>query len=285
VTPIWSLLNAMDDEAGPSGRAESREFRIGLWRQLKRLLRMNLLWRHGRKCISRIEPPRLPTPSRQSCSILRTRRRKGRATVRPSLGADAVSTDNCKNPDGTNIPAGQSVIQLVRRDFREDGVTEPVAKTKSLPTRDEVSTAARQLATLPRNRKKWSGWLNERERIWRDRKIILANGQPAFAYGALRGQIVFFRDVPRQMEPGRWGVVPARQVRLYLNPAARLLGKLKKGRKERTSLLKAEAARRNGMRPCREGRRRGRRPINTTAGTKGCLARCSSEQPSGAWQG
>ena len=60
--------------------------------------------------------------------------------------------------------------------------------------------------------------------------------------------------------PLRWAVIPTEQVQLWKNPDARLLGQLKRGVTERVSEVKAASARRNGQKPCRTGRHRGRRP-------------------------
>jgi len=47
-------------------------------------------------------------------------------------------------------------------------------------------------------------------------------------------------------------------VRLFRHHSAIILGSLKAGKKERPSEAKANAARRNGLMPCRAGLRRGR---------------------------
>jgi hypothetical protein len=55
-----------------------------------------------------------------------------------------------------------------------------------------------------------------------------------------------------------WGVIRANQVQVIKNEAAILLGRFKKGIFERKSEAKASAARSNGAKPCRPGRKRGR---------------------------
>ncbi|HEY3855688.1 MAG TPA: hypothetical protein VGO67_14965 [Verrucomicrobiae bacterium] len=269
---IWWVLNFVGDEE-TGDRAKARAVRLALWDRVKRLIWLRLIFRQGRKAVGiEAPPPRLllPRPARLN---QRAARIMPRTTARSTHSANAVSTGGWQNSNSVKISAQQVGIQIVGQEFHDDDATEDLQQTKCVPTRDEVRSAAQQLATLPRGRKKWSGWLNDRERIWRDRKVLV-DGQPAFAYGALRGQVVYFRDVPREMESGRWGVVAANRVRVWRNPAAQLLGRLKAGRKERPSLLKAEAARRNGKMPCREGKRRGRKrrsAINSSKANKNAV--------------
>jgi hypothetical protein len=133
----------------------------------------------------------------------------------------------------------------------------PEAKQLPEDRRAILRHAGKALASLPRGAKpkrKLSGFV-QGVRVYRDQPILLADGSRAFAYGARRGQLIFFRDIPRLMEPGRWGVVPAATVTLLRNQAAVVLGAAKAGRKERPSVLKIQAARLNGKCPCRRGKR------------------------------
>ncbi len=140
----------------------------------------------------------------------------------------------------------------------------PALQTATTLTPGQISQAARELARLPRRpKRKWTGWLNENWHGYRDQKVVLPSGRVWYLYGALRGKAVVTSEcgtLPGGWGDGPfgWGVLPASQIRRYRNPAAQILGKSKLGRKERPSPLKAEAARRNGTLPCREGRRRGR---------------------------
>ena len=257
VVQVWFLLNNIGDEEAPGDRAKAREIRLALWARLKRLLRLRLVWRHRRRAVGISEPPVRPALPRQVRRLSSWRKRKRIATVRPLRHADAGSTAACENSDERSPQAQQVAFQLVSQDFRAAAPTEVVPQSKSAPSREQVTAAARQLATLPRKRKKWSGWLNDHNRIWRDRKILV-EGCPAWCYGVLRRRVIFFLDRPRLLEPGRWGVVPASRVRVWTNPAARLLGRLKRGTREQRSEAKIAAARRNGLRPCAPGKRRGR---------------------------
>lgn len=142
----------------------------------------------------------------------------------------------------------------------------PAQQTASSLQPDQISEAARALAKLPRRpRRRWSGWLNHRWRGYRDQPVLLPGGEPAYLFGALRGRAVVTLDRGQLLgdwpnEPLRWALVPASTIHPLLNPAARLLGGLKRGIREKKSELKITAARFNGNRPCRPGKRRGRRP-------------------------
>jgi len=254
---IWWLLNKIGDEEAPGDRAKARAVRLSLWHRLKRLLWLGLLFRDERKTVGVLPPPPRPASPRQARSSQRIGRRMQRATTRPPRSGQEVSTDGCENPDWTKIPVGQPEFQLVGRNLRDDDTTETVPQSKSASTREELATAARQLATLPRGRKKLSGWLNDRDRIWRDRKILV-DGHPAWAYGCLRGRVIFFLDRPRLLEPGRWGVIGSGKIRLLKNEAAVVLARAKAGIKEKPSDRKKETCRINGCKACSPGRKRGR---------------------------
>jgi len=117
---------------------------------------------------------------------------------------------------------------------------------------EELSEAARALGALQwqRQPKKWSGWLDKRTRIWRWRRVVV-DGRVFFAYGCSRGKLIISLECGELIgspgEPGlRWKVVPASTATVWRNPQAQALGRLKLGRKERYSALKAETSRRNG---------------------------------------
>ena len=122
-----------------------------------------------------------------------------------------------------------------------------VARTQSEPplSPQELSAAARALGALQwqRQPKKWSGWLDKRTRIWRWRRVVV-DGRVWFKLiiSLDCGQMIGFPG-----EPGlRWKVVPANTATVWRNPRAQALGRLKRGKKERYSLLKALTSRRNG---------------------------------------
>jgi len=316
VIPLWSLLNLIAAEE-TNDRAIAREVRLGLWQRVRRLVGRRLLRRHGRKCISTTEPPRLPTPSRQGYTNWCTRLRKGQATVRPSPGAQAVSTrayiggvtqSHNAEPVGTDVvrsdfpnlptpatkqqiktdvspsettvalrnPAFPTCCKTARNNYSVEPSASEIAGDSGSPittqqlrppvNAQQISDAARALARMPRNRKRWTGWLNDQERGYRDMPVLLPDGKPAYLFGALRGRAVVTPDRGQLLGgwgdgPLRWAVVPASTIHRRMNSAAQLLGSMKRGIRERSSERKAAAARLNGTRPCRPGKRRGRRPL------------------------
>jgi hypothetical protein len=131
---------------------------------------------------------------------------------------------------------------------------------------DEIRRAASALARLHHLAKRpWTGFIGK-QRIRRDQRIILADGRQVFASGARQGRVVWSLHPGRLVgglggEPWQWGVVPAASVKLAKCESAAILGRLKKGCRERKSEAKAIAARINGARSCHSGRRRGRPPV------------------------
>jgi hypothetical protein len=123
-----------------------------------------------------------------------------------------------------------------------------------------VSIAARQLALLQRQPKRiWSGYIGDK-RAFRDMAILLPNGRQAWVFGVQRQQVVFTAELngPVGAVDGigkSWGVVAAASVRIVRNPYASVLGREKRGRRERRSELKIASARANGRMPARRGRR------------------------------
>lgn len=132
----------------------------------------------------------------------------------------------------------------------------------------EASSAASALAKLPRQKKKFSGWIGK-VRSYRGMPIKLPNGEQVFAMGARRGRVVWSR-VPGELAGGLagagtgWGVLPASRVKAVKNFSAACLGSLKAGRKERPSEAKRLACRANGCRPPRPGSRPRGRPRRTS---------------------
>ncbi len=127
--------------------------------------------------------------------------------------------------------------------------------------REIISTAAATLGSLPkRRRRRWTGWV-QRNHFWRGRKVVLPTGQVAEVYAILRGLAAVQWADPLSIEGMRRHVLPVNQVSVYKSPAARVLGMLKRGCKEKFSQCKQITCRANGVRPVREGRRARGRPV------------------------
>jgi hypothetical protein len=81
----------------------------------------------------------------------------------------------------------------------------------------------------------------------------LPNGDLVYAYGAVRGRVIWSsREThPKaDLSEDNWalGVVDAERVKIFKNPHAVTLGKLKAGVREKVSEAKKAAARVNGLR-------------------------------------
>jgi hypothetical protein len=273
---------------------------LNLLERLKRLIWHRLVWRQGKAVGINPPPARIaPRPRRHRVRHAGTRMQD--ATVRQLQQARAVSTLSCEMPQETRSHSGGVGNQLVQEEFQhhsagsighltktalcdgaeslhfeQDG-NQGLAEFETPPfdasaASHQVSAAARALASLPRRpRRHWSGWLdpkNPDSRIWRGRRIVLPNFEVCYAYGCTRNKVVWSRhDQGLQGgfcgEPFEWGVLPASAVRPWKNPHAVALGRQKRGIHEKPSLAKQNAARANGRRPTRPGRRRGRRPARS----------------------
>jgi hypothetical protein len=136
----------------------------------------------------------------------------------------------------------------------------PLTRTKEQEER--ICDAARGLARLPHKAKRrWSGYANG-VRVWHNRKIILPGGEIAYCYGCLRGKLIW-TSCPTSKDTATTqdmvsDVIDAHRVMMAKDDNAVLLGRAKLGVRERKSPAKALAARLNGVKPCRPGRRRGR---------------------------
>ena len=264
-TPVglWKIINALAKAENPDHRAQRRCWQLRFWGACRELRKAGLLFRHG-PLIATSRFATMPKP-----------RKRDRGASRPYQGellSPSVGKSTSKiGGSSPTVPMVQMAINGSQRaGDKLVGPLKPVVtclpETKSAaPTMTEISAAAADLAQRRRKRTRiWSGWLDPHTRVWRGRRIILPDGQLAYAYGCLRKKLVwsFHPDGLHGGfdEPFEWGVLPAHCIRVYRDPKARLLGSLKAGVIERKSEAKAHAARRNGLRPTREGRRRGRPP-------------------------
>ena len=245
---IWSILNLLGEEMGARSRGDGRQARMQLLPKVQRLLRLGLLHRAGRNTIATFKPVAGTKRRRQRTARKASFARTGSALMRPQPAAPAGHADQphvevfSANPDSQQTPP--------------NGL-----QTQTVLAPEDVSSAARQLASLPRRKKRiWSGWLDDQTRAYRNMRIELPGGEPVYVFGVLRGRLVFTR-VPNGPagdpdEAGQsWGVVPASAVQIIPNQHAVVLGRLKAGTRERPSVLKAATARRNGAMPARRGRR------------------------------
>jgi len=252
--PIWSLLNLVADAQSPRDRTSGQLLRLQLWDRLKRLRRLGLAFTEGRNRVSSSKP----APAAQRPAV-RGRRR----TVRGLRAFRAVSADTGSGSQQAPCATHQVQRQMVSEPSIPCPPTIQIEKTVSGNVPERISEAARRLAKLPRNQpRKLTGWLHGQQ-CWRGRLLALPDGEVAPLYWCCRGRVLLagYRDDPLVDENTEfikhllWAVRREKDVRLYKRPEAVLLGSGKAGVKERPSLRKQEAARRNGAKPARRGPR------------------------------
>ena len=249
--PIWSLLNLVADAQSPRDRTAGRLLRLELLNRVNRLRRVGLVFLIGRNWIS---------ASKFDPAVRRPAARRRRRTVRGLRSIRAVSVRTGTEPQGAPSPTHEVHRQMFNEPSAPSSSAVETEKTVSGNEPQRISEAARQLARLPRRPKRWSGWLNDRVRTYRNMRLVLPGNRIAFVFGVLRGRVVYTREANTCAgdpdEAGRsWGVVPASKVQIVKNEHAVLLGRLKRGVRKRRSPLKAASARRNGSMPARRGQR------------------------------
>ena len=251
---VWSLLNVVADAESPRDRTHARLLRLELLNRIRHLRRSGLLFSVGRNKIS----PSKPAPAAQRPAV-RGRRR----TVRGLRAFRAVSADTGSGSQQAPCATHQVHRQMVSEPSIPCPPTIQIEKTVSGNVPERISEAARRLAKLPRNQpRKLTGRLHG-QRCWRGRLLALPDGEVAPLYWCCRGRVLLagYRDDPLVDENTEfvrhllWAVRREKDVRLYKRPEAVLLGSGKAGVKERPSLRKQEAARRNGAKPARRGPR------------------------------
>jgi hypothetical protein len=250
----WSLFNWLAEDAGARSRDEGRAARRILWERVRRLKRLSLVFGHGRNEVAATKPSRQPARPRP-------RRRERRVVPAPEFcGVSATCPPPMQTIAELNEPPE---TQLVRMTTPKGADEQEPQETNTAPDPEQVAQAARSLAALPRRpRRRWSGMIG-RIRSYLNMPIRLPDKRVVYALGAKHGRVPYTSQPDGSIGSPEglrrdWGVVPASQVEFIRNPAAVLLGSRKRGVRERKSEAKASAARSNGAKPCRPGRKRGR---------------------------
>lgn len=255
---LWEIINVLADARQPDSRARRRCWRLSYLGACRELSKAGLLFRRG------------PIIAAARFAILAKTKTRDRTTSRRLPGDLHLSPSvvESTSQNGGSKPFGQQP-QTAAKD-QQTVELEPESKTLGTPTStvesqtapppELVSAAAQQLARLPRQPKRiWSGYIGDK-RAFRDMAILLPNGMQAWVFGVQRQQVVFTEELNGPVGTvggigNSWGVVPAALVRIVRNPFASLLGREKRGRRERRSKLKIASAQRNGAMPARRGRR------------------------------
>jgi len=130
---------------------------------------------------------------------------------------------------------------------------------------EEISHAGRELRRLrseAKNRpaRHFTGYIGRRK-AWFGQRVVLTNNAVGTILAVHRGHAAVSWTDPFAVQPNKVTAIEVASIRAFRHPAAVALGKLKAGRREVTSPLKAIKARLNGCRPVRPGSRpRGRPP-------------------------
>ncbi len=262
----WQLIEALEPDHG-GDRRHLRDRRAEVFRKIDDLVRCGKLVKLGRYGLSAPDAraastaaaadngynPRWSAGPRRGTREAHPRKR----TVRAAIAHHDCRAPERPRPGPEVIPGNKIILNCL-------AVQPPqLEPPKPSPSPEAISEAARALGKRRGFRKLWSGYVNG-ERIWRGREIQLPDGERAYAYGALRGMVVWSFDPARlpggDGEPLGWGVLPQERVRLAKNTAAQLLGRQRRGIRERKSEQKAAAVRINGRMPPRPGSRPRGRP-------------------------
>ena len=241
----WTLLNKIATAQNPTSRSERRAIRLQAWRALESLLHQRQVFRVGRKCVSLTKLPPVSA------------RRRGCLRQGSTFGQEVMAE--------TQKSANHKPQTWLKENLARPATPTLSPETKSAPSQEEISAAARALATRPRTRKLLVGFVGG-QRGYRDQEVMLPGGARAYLWAARRGRAVVTLDKGKLMGgfgdgPPRWCALPAREIKLQRDPAAILLGGLKSGTHEKPSALKQYTARINGSAPPRPGSRpRGRPP-------------------------
>lgn len=161
-------------------------------------------------------------------------------------------------------------------DLRLEQVPESLRELALAGQREaDLSLAAAQLAELKHQSKTrppkiFTGRVFDARRSWRGQRVVLPTGHIGVLHLARRGAaIVKWRD-DFALRPERHLVLSTAELKPFKLAAAAILGRAKRGVRERPSLRKGQAARLNGAAPPRPGSRpRGRPRIVTVAAIAG----------------
>lgn len=244
---LWKLVNSLSDARRPDSRARRRCWRLRYWGACRELRKAGFLYRHRGLIATRdfAFKPKSKTAKSLSPSVAKT--------TCQTAGSNAVVTVTEK---------GMGQGQLIHNELSSSSggvIAAPPKSENAKPTAEQIGAAASLLAMRPRPRKrKWTGVLHG-QRLRRRTPVEVPNGDVLAAFAIRRGKVFVFAPEGSGRFFDRYD---ASEVRRIKNPAAVVMGSLKRGVRERRSALKAAAARANGRQPPRAGRRRGR-PLKT----------------------
>ncbi len=221
----WELIEALEPDLG-GDRRDLRRRRAALLNQIEGLVRQGRLVKLGRY---RLVRPNFRAASMLGAADARYQRQRNEAprANRITRPGKRTARDGNTNSDGRALkqpnpvpkanPGNKLIVNCL------PAQTPLLKPPKPSPTSAEISEAARALGKRRGLKKRWSGYVKG-ERVWRGREIELPDGTRAYAYGALRGMVVWSFDPMRlpggDGEPLGWGALPQERVRLVKCAAA-----------------------------------------------------------------
>ena len=137
--------------------------------------------------------------------------------------------------------------------------------------RAEIAVAAATLARLrgqARSRKVFTGQIGPK-RGWRSMLLVLPNGHVGRLICAWRGFAAVGWHDPFSVQPDRIDYFRVSELVRFKNPAAILIGSLKRGAVEQRTERKRRSCRRNGSCPPRAGSRQRGRPAKPSVFSSG----------------
>ena len=239
---LWKTIGLLAKAEGPGDRGDIRSRSAYYLVGFRELRRAGLMFRH----FGLISTQDFAFEPRQKW-------RKSRLpTARTSDSKIAVS--NGPPPSVNSLRQQDHPPQIQGAKPKSPSQPVPLKTESASSSAEQINAAARLIAMEPRPRKrKWTGEFNG-ERVRRRTLFKLPNGDILPTVLILRGKVYIFREDSEQLIE-RYSCSELVRVK---NPAAQLLGRLKRGKHEAPSELKTATARINGAKPCRPGKRRGR---------------------------
>ena len=245
--PLWRTINELAKLEKREDWQHERFHRLRYWVAIRELQRAKVIWRHYNHIALAdfaYKPRHKPTTNRAlgvTCALPEKSRSK------QVLAQKTEIVDVLKN-----VPLAGKISALVARDAAS---LNPETQNAA-PTDQQISDAAKLIASRSRPRRRKPTGLYKGERTRRYSEFRVPSGEVLQAFAIRRGVVYLFAPEGSGRFIDLYKVSDVERVK---NPAAVLLGQLKLGKKERQSAAKAAAAKKNGIRPVRPGRRpRGR---------------------------
>jgi hypothetical protein len=256
--PLWRVVNHVVELDRPGSDPERRRITLVVLDRIKALLKARFLVRCARTHVALAGVP-VQNPPTARTRVNKQRRRKQLSVLYtreattvhlPPLPAEPVQT----RPNSVQRPVLADCAEDCAA-ARAEGKTESGLDCAT----DRLRAAALELASLPRRQKRsWTGWIGGIH-VWRGRKLVLPDGRVRTIYAAIRGCVALTPEPGERFDP-RELLFSASRVLVWKRPAAQVLGRAKRGVRERKSAAKAMTARRNGCYPVKPGSKPRGRP-------------------------